>query len=47
LPELALNQDPPDLHLPSSWDYRSEPPSQEVNIELTAKGAHSAKQILL
>jgi hypothetical protein len=21
----ALNHDPPDLHLPSSWDYRHEP----------------------
>jgi hypothetical protein len=26
LPQLALNCDPPDLHLLSSWDYRNEPP---------------------
>jgi hypothetical protein len=25
LPMLALNLDPPDLHLPSGWDYRYEP----------------------
>jgi hypothetical protein len=27
LPGLALNLDPPDLSLPSSKDYRSEPPA--------------------
>jgi hypothetical protein len=27
LPGLALNSDPPDLCLLSSWDYRDEPPA--------------------
>jgi hypothetical protein len=26
LPRLASNHNPPDLNLPSSWDYRREPP---------------------
>jgi hypothetical protein len=27
LPGLALNPDPPNFSLPSSWDYRREPPA--------------------
>jgi hypothetical protein len=32
LPRLALNHDPPDLCLPSSWDYRCEPLVQCIGL---------------
>jgi hypothetical protein len=32
LPGLALNHDPPDLRLLSSWDYRRKPPAPAENI---------------
>jgi hypothetical protein len=31
LPRLALNLDPPDLCLLSSWDYRREPPASSFS----------------
>jgi hypothetical protein len=30
LPGVALNQDPLNLYLPSSWDYRREPPCLDL-----------------
>jgi hypothetical protein len=33
---LALSCDPPNLHLLSSWDYRSEPPVND-NTEITSQ----------
>jgi hypothetical protein len=32
LPRLALNRDPPDLCLLSSWDYRREPPAPGMTL---------------
>jgi hypothetical protein len=45
LPGLALNLDPPDLCLLSSWDYRREPPAPSstfpLNFSLVVKVVHA------
>jgi hypothetical protein len=39
LPRLALNHDPPDLCLLSSWDYRCEPQCPAINNLFNGGGA--------
>jgi hypothetical protein len=40
LPRVALNRDPPDLCLLSSWDYRHEPPAPSTCFFLTTSKFH-------
>jgi hypothetical protein len=49
LPRLTSNCDPPDLSLPSSWDYRSEPlaPSGILSFNLSFGGAGNGSQGLV
>jgi hypothetical protein len=40
LPSLALNLDPPDFSLLSSWDYRCEPPVPGLDVTLLDAALH-------